>query len=100
MIRNIQRVLTVWAIILGGSLLLTPQGIIVIVENPALRITIGAVSILFGAATMFPRIDVESLFEDITAQQKAIQEALIKLTAEIEAEIEAIKRRIVILEGK
>lgn len=100
MIRNIQRVLTVWAIILGGSLLLTPQGIIVIVENPALRITIGVVSIVFGAATMFPRIDVESLFEDITAQQKAIEQALIKLKAETEAEIEVLTRRIVLLEEK
>ncbi len=41
-------VLAVWAILIGGVVLLTPNGIIVIVTNPAARIAIGVVSIALG----------------------------------------------------
>ncbi len=45
---NLNIVLAVFAILIGGVLLLTPNGIIVIVENPALRIGIGAISAVLG----------------------------------------------------
>jgi uncharacterized membrane protein HdeD (DUF308 family) len=41
-------VLAVWAILIGGVALLTPNGIIIIVTNPAARIAIGVVSIVIG----------------------------------------------------
>ena len=41
-------VLIVWAILIGGVVLLTPDGIIVIVTNPAARIAIGVISIVIG----------------------------------------------------
>lgn len=48
-IKTIQIVLTVWAIIIGG-IMLTPDGIIIIVANPALRIAVGVISIVLGVA--------------------------------------------------
>ena len=48
-IKTIQIVLTVWAIIIGG-IMLTPDGIIIIVTNPALRIAVGVISIALAVA--------------------------------------------------
>ncbi len=45
-------VLTIWAIIIGG-MMLTPNGPIIIVENPAVRYLVGAALVILGATAAF-----------------------------------------------
>ena len=47
--------LTVWAILIGGAAILTPNGIIIIVENPPLRIVLGVFSLVIGIAGLVSR---------------------------------------------
>ncbi len=71
-----------WAflIILGGVLMLTPEGIDPIVTRAA-----GAFSIVLGVLTWIYSRGFQSFLRDITAEQKALRAALKELTKELEA---------------
>lgn len=46
-------VLAVFTIAIGTAALLTPNGIIIIVENPAFRVVFGVIALALGAAVLF-----------------------------------------------
>jgi hypothetical protein len=47
-LKSLNLMLAVIAILIGGALLIGPNGIIIIVENPALRYGVGIVAVVLG----------------------------------------------------
>ncbi len=51
--RTLNIVLAVVVIMLGFGVMLTPNGIVIIVENPAVRYLVGAALVILGATAAF-----------------------------------------------